>query len=148
MIPDEFIMDQDGADALEEGFYLLTMSRSERVDVPVAIWFAPPPDAEHPNSEGVPPRFMPTLDRSPRWMVEVNGVLIGDPDAPACIAGRPIEFLDEIWPRCARDQIDERDYRYRVDRALHAEQFDAADPFGGTGRKVDPLTATLPDYAQ
>lgn len=153
MIVDAFNPRPEGSDRLEEGFYLLTMHRSGRVSVPIRIWFGPPEDpdfltcadADSPSGQ----RYIPiaervTFDRSPRWQVEINGVPFGDPDNPACIAGRPIDTLDEIWPRCARVLIDQREYEYRVARAVWAEAHDENDPFGGTGARVDPMTATLP----
>lgn len=136
MIPDPFIRDRGGdPDALEEGYFLLEMHRSGRVSVPIRIWFGPPLD-----EEGQP------MERSWRWQIEINGVLFGDPDAPPAIAGRPIDRLDEFWPHCKRCPITAEDYRYRVDRANHAEKYDENDPFGGTGRRIDVLTAPLPDY--
>lgn len=136
MIPDLFTRESDAPDALEEGFFLLDMHRSNRVAVPIHIWFGPPLD-----EEGLP------MERSWRWQIEINGVPYGDPDAPPCIAGRPIEHLDEFWPKCKTIRIDEADYVYRVDRANYAERYDADDPFGGTGAKIDVLTAPLPDFA-
>lgn len=122
---------QPGVDAVEEGYYLLR--REGRVDVPIRIWFGWPLD----------PETNELLERSPRWMVEINGDLAGDPDAPARIDGRPIESLVGIWPECRRWPTDRADYEYRVDRARFAQQHDPSDPFADAGR-VDPMTAPLP----
>lgn len=135
MIADPFNPVQDGADRLEEGYFLLDMHRSGRVAVPIHVWYGPPID-----EDGQP------MDRSWRWQIEINGVLAGDPDAPACIAGRPVDELGEIWPHCKRHPIDESDYRFRTDRANWAERYDDRDPFAGTGRKIDPMTAPLPEF--
>lgn len=152
MIQDLYIRDQDGADALEEGFFLLTKHRSGRVSVPVRIWFGPPEDPEtrrrwvsgEQRWEYVPIAERRPLDRSPRWQVEINGVLAGDPDEPAMISGRPVDDIGDVWPVCKREPIDRVEYEYRVARADHAEQHDPDDPFGGTGAKIDPMTARLP----
>jgi hypothetical protein len=142
MIETMFHPRQLGADALEEGFFLLPKRRAGRVDVPVRIAFAPPPD---PDAAG-PLIDRPVLDRSPRWLVDINGILFGDPDNPVCIAGRPVETLEGIWPEAKAHPSTEAEYRYRVARADYAEIYDENDPFGGTAARIDPLTATLPMF--
>lgn len=142
-IPDLFDPRPDGADALEAGFYLLKMRRSGRVDVPIRIWFGPPED---PDSRALPIDNRWKLDRAWRWNIEINGVLFGDPDQPVHIAGRPVETLEGIWPEAKAEPIDQPEYEFRVARADYAERWDENDPFGGTGAKIDPLTATLPEY--
>lgn len=142
MLIDDIMMrdrDQDGPDGLQAGYFLLPMRRSDRVDVPIRIWFGPPEDPDEPGAY---------LDRGHAWHIEINGIEAGDPDNPACIAGRPIEHLDEIWPRAKAFPITADDYAFRVARADHAEQWDENDAFGGTGRKIDPLTVTLPEFRQ
>jgi hypothetical protein len=135
---------QAGADALTVGFFLLKKRRGGRVDVPVRVAFSPPPDPDAPG----PLIDRPALDRSPRWMVEINGVLFGDPDNPVCIAGREVTTLEGIWPEAKAHPSTEEEYRYRVARADHAELYDDRDPFGGTAAYVDPLTATLPMFQE
>ncbi|QTH19631.1 hypothetical protein HRJ34_14735 [Rhizorhabdus wittichii] len=137
---------QPGVDAVEEGYYLLR--REGRVDVPIRIWFGWPLD----------PETNELLDRSPRWQIEINGILAGDPDEPAYIDGRPVLTLEGIWPDCRKhpivpglDGLDEherrdrerREYEFRVARAEHARTWDANDPFATAGR-IDPMTAPLP----
>lgn len=122
---------QPGADAVREGFYLLR--REGRVDVPIRIWFGWPLD----------PETNELLDRSPRWQLEVNGVVAGDPDRPAILYGQPVETLEGIWPECGRHPTTLEDYSFRVARARYAREFDLSDPFANGGR-VDPMTAPLP----
>lgn len=141
MIDDVFNPIQEGADGLEPGFYLLPKRRAGRVDVPIRIWFGPPDD---PETMHLPVAQRAQLDRSWRWQIEINGVLAGDPDFPACIAGWPVDELGEIWPVAKGYPIDQAEYDYRVARAVHAEQYDERDAFGGTGSRVDPMTARLP----
>lgn len=153
MIEDPFIRERVGADALEEGFFLLPKRRAGRIDVPIRIWFGPPEDpdyftrpcADSPSGvEHVPVAERIVLDRAPRWMIEINGVLAGDEFNPVMIAGRPLDDIEEIWPISKGFPITREEYDFRVARAVWAEQFDADDPFGGTGGKVDPMTASLP----
>lgn len=137
MIPDLFNPHPAGADALREGCFLLKKRRAGRVDVPIRIFFGPPRDPD----TGEP------MDRSWRWQVEINGVLAGDPERPAYIGGFPVESIDVFWPHCATEPIDRAEYDYRVARADYAEEHDPDDPYGGTGARIDPLTATLPFFS-
>jgi hypothetical protein len=131
VIPNRFLRDQGGPDALAEGFYLIQRRRSNRVALPVRIWFGSPLD-----EDGV------ELDRSPRWQIMVAGQLL-DTD-PVSIGGREIDHLSDFWPACAEEPIIESDYRYRIERAEWAAAYDPYDPFGQPGGKIDPMTATLP----
>lgn len=131
MIPDPFTRDQDGADALVEGHYLIQRYRAQRVAVPVRIWFGAPID-----EDGV------ELDRSPRWQIQIAGELLGT--EPLWVGGVEIADLSDFWPACAAHPIDENDYRYRIERQCWASQFDDRDPFGTPGGRVDPMSATLP----
>lgn len=153
MIDDLFNPNPEGTDRLHAGFYLLKMRRSSRIDVPVRVWFGPPEDPDYRQYQDAnapsgmsytPIALRPTLERSPRWQVEINGILFGDPDNPPCIAGRPVETLDGIWPQCMAEPIDQDEYEYRVARSDWAEQWDGDDPYSGTGARVDPMTARLP----
>lgn len=141
LVDDLFNPNPDGSDRLKEGFYLLKKHRSGRVSVPLRIWFGPPED---PETVDRPIAERTIMDRSPRWQIEINGVLAGDPECPACISGRPVELLEDIWPVAKGEPIERYEYEYRVARAAYAEQYDPNDPFGGTGAKIDPMTATLP----
>jgi hypothetical protein len=134
MIDEPWIRDRSGADALEEGYFLLKKRRAGRIDVPVRVFFGPPLDPDTGEE----------MDRAPLWQLEINGVNAGYPERPACISGRPVDSLEGIWPECKSEPIDKAEYDYRVARADWAEQHDENDPFGGTGAKVDPMTATLP----
>lgn len=133
MIPNPFLRPQPGADGLVEGCYLLKVGEG-RVDVPIRIWFGPPID----------PIDGTELDRRARWQIHVNGIEYGDPDYPPVIAGRPVDHLDQIWPRCATMPIPVEEYNYRVDRAEYAEEWDQDDPFARTGGRVDPMQAAMP----
>ena len=132
MIADPFLRERGGADGLVEGYYLLRSAG--RVDIPIRIWFGAPLD----------PDTGELLDRSPRWQVRVYGIDASDPEYPPLIYGRPMEKIEDVWPKCARWPTSEADYRYRVERAEWAEQYDAADPFGTKSGKVDHMTAPLP----
>jgi hypothetical protein len=136
MIVDMFNPAPDGADALEEGCYLFRRGPSGRIDIPLRIWFGPP---QNPDAVDAPP-----LDRSPRWQVEINGGLYGDPDQPVFIGNHPVETLVGIWPNAKLRPTTREDYDYRVARADHAALYDADDPFAITGGRVDPMTSTLP----
>lgn len=133
MIPDPFIRERDGADGLREGFYLLRAShRSRRVDVPMRIWFGPPID-ETTGEE---------MDRSPRWQILVGFNLVEE--LPMRVGGVWIEHLTDIWPRAAAEPIDESEYRYRIERASWASDFDPEDPHGEIAGRIDPMTCRLP----
>jgi hypothetical protein len=134
MIPDPFIREREGVDALQEGYFLLKLS-GLRIDVPIRIWFGQPADPLDPTV---------LLDRAPRWQIEINGILLGDPENPPLISGQPVDDIVRFWPRCSADRIEEAEYAYRIDRAQYAEDYDPSDPFARTGGRVNPLTASLP----
>lgn len=131
MIPNRHLRHQGGSDALIEGYYLIERFRAGRVALPIRIWFGAPLD-----ENGV------ELDRSPRWQVMVAGYLLDE--EPVVIGGRRIDHLSDVWPTCATNPIDEREYRYRIERAEWAAANDPSDPFATPGGKIDPLTAPLP----
>lgn len=132
MIADAFTRIQTGADALVEGHYLIILARSRRVDIPVRVWFGPPCDPDTGEE----------MDRSPRWQVKVGfDMLAGE---PVRVGPLRIEALSDIWPACARNPIDEAEYRYRMERASWAAQYDPEDPHGTVGGRIDPMTARLP----
>lgn len=135
MIPEPFARDQGGgcADRLVEGFYLIRMARARRVDMPVRIWFGPPIDPDDPKE---------TLDRSPRWQIQICGALFDQ--EPLSFNGIKFTSLPDFWPRCARDPIPEDDYAFRIRRQEWAAAYDPLDPMGSPGGKVDPMTARLP----
>jgi hypothetical protein len=130
MIDEPFLREQAGADALREGLYLIRRRRTRRVDIPVRIWFGPPRD-EHGE-----------LDRSWRWQVELAGFLFDD--EPLVLGGITFRDVGDFWPAVARDEIDEPEYRFRLERQAWAAEFDENDPFGAPGSRIDPMTATLP----
>ncbi len=132
MIPDPFTRERTGADALVEGFYLLARHRQRRVDIPVHVRFAPPSDPETGEE----------LDRAPRWQVQVGFEVLDE--EPVRVGGIQIDDLTDIWPHCARWPIPEEEYRYRMDRAKWAGEYDPDDPHGTVGGRIDPMTARLP----
>lgn len=132
MIPDRFVRDQQSADALVEGCFLIDRSRAERVSIPVKIEFAPPRD---PVTDEV-------LDRAPRWQVWVGGVLVDD--EPLDICGFVISALSDFYPQCRSRPISLAEHDYLVARADWSAAFDPFDPFGSPNGRIDPMTASLP----
>ena len=132
MIPDPFIRERSGADPLIEGYYLLSLARAGRVSIPVRVWFGPPRD----------PETLEELDRSHRWQIQVGFRLLED--EPLVIGGIRISDITDVWPRVARDPIDEVDWRYRLARAEWAVDHDENDPFSQLGGRIDPMTCSLP----
>lgn len=132
MIADRFTEDQGGTAPLVEGYYLLDLTRSRRVSIPVRIWFGPPLD----------PDTREEMDRAPRWQIQVGFFLLDD--EPLEIGGIRINELDDIWPRIARFPIDAVDWQYRVERADWAAHNAPDDPYAQLGRRIDPMTCELP----
>jgi hypothetical protein len=133
MIDDAFNPVREGADALEEGYYLIQRWRAGRVPIPVRIWFGPPVDPEDPAA---------VLDRSWRWQIQIAGTLLEE--GPVFIAGLRIEAVSDFWPACRKDEIDAAEYQYRIERAAWAAEHDPNDAYARPGGRIDPLTATLP----
>ena len=100
------------------GFYR-TRLRSGGVRVGVRIWFGPPKD----------PVTGEELDRSPRWQAEVNGKYID---------------LDRVWPSCARDPIDAREYAYLTKLQAWGEEHAPDSPQADPTRRVDLLSPSTP----
>lgn len=132
MIPNPFIRDQGGADPLVEGHYLLQSSRGQRVDVPVRVWFGAPLDEETGEE----------LDRSPRWQIQIGFQLLEE--EPMRVGGMWFNELTDVWPTCMRWPIEEAEYRYRLERAAWAADYDPNDAHGQIGGRIDPMTCTLP----
>ena len=133
MIPDPYNRHQEGADALEEGFFLIHRDRASRVDIPVKIWFGAPTD----------PVTNELLDRSHRWQIMVGTTLLED-DEPMRIGGLWIRDIADLWPACGRHRIDELEYDYRLARHDWAAEYDPTDPHGEIGGRIDPMTCALP----
>ena len=129
MIHDRFNPSPAGADALIAGFYAI--SRQGRTAIPVRIWYGAPIDGE-----GV------ELDRSPRWQIQIGNDLLDM--EPLRVGSLWIGDLSDIWPACARDPIDETEWRFRMDRAAWAAQYDANDAYAEFGKRIDPFTCSLP----
>lgn len=99
------------------GYYRRRMV-SGGIYVGVRIWHGAPLD----------PVTGEEMDRSHRWQAQVNG--------------QPID-IERVWPSCARDPIDEREYHYLCSLqrwgADHAPDSAIADPT----RRVDPLSSEI-----
>jgi hypothetical protein len=132
MIPDPFTRERHGADPLVEGFYLIQSSRGRRVAVPLRVWFGAPCDPETGEE----------LDRPWRWQILVAFNLLGD--EPLRVGALRIDELTDIWPMCQRWPIDEVEYRYRLERASWAADYDPDDAHAVIGGRIDPMTCTLP----
>lgn len=130
MIPDPFIRHQTGVDCLREGYFVLR--RPDRIDVPIWIWFGPPSD----------PETQEPLDRSWRWQARVGFVDVEE--EPFRVGRIWIREWSDIWPACARIEIDQAEYEYMIARAAWAVDYNPNDPFAEFGSKVDPLTCELP----
>jgi hypothetical protein len=108
------------------------------VSLPVMVWFGPVPDLDQ-RADHALLRDVPGLDRSPRWNIDLAGVLLEDDRFPDAMA-KP----EDVWPRCQRSPVGRNEIRYRLARILHAREHDPNDPFGHVRGRVDYLTATLP----
>ena len=132
MIPDPFIREHRGADALVEGYYLIQSSRGRRVDVPVRVWFGQPLDPETGEQ----------MDRSQRWQIQVGLQLLEE--LPMRVGALWINDITDIWPHCARWPISQEEFAYRVERNSWAAAYDETDPHGEIASRIDPLTCRLP----
>jgi len=94
--------------------------------VAVRIWFGPP------LIEGE------ELDRSPRWCVEIDGNTDRwELDEEAGYRCRvPLE-VERVWPFCAKEPIDEAEYRFLVADAAHAREWRPDDPKAEPRKAVD-----------
>jgi len=125
------IRDQSGfADGFIEGWYL--HDRNGHVSMPVHVWFGPPLDLDTGTE----------MDRSPRWQVELAGVIIS-PDERVSPRAR-IADLEWVWPRCLKNPIDRPEENYRRARIDYARRHDSRDPFGHRTGEIDWLDSTPP----
>lgn len=132
MIPDRYRIRQDGFAPLREGYFLIHRDRAERTDIPVRVWFGPPAD----------PQTGEILDRPWRWHMQIGLTLLDD--EPISVGGIYFSEFSEIWPGCAKHEIDREDYEYRIARASWASDWDPEDPHGEVGGRIDPMTCPLP----
>jgi hypothetical protein len=132
MIHDRFSRDQGGADPLVEGYYLVDLTRANRVSIPVRIWFGAPLD----------PETREEMDRTPRWQIQIGFQLLDD--EPVEIGGIRFRELSDIWPACARHPIDAVDWQYRLERSDWAAHHDESDAYSRLGGRIDPMTCSLP----
>ena len=105
------------ADRPVAGFYRMRL-RSGAALCGIRIWFGAPLD----------PVTGDELDRSHRWQAHANGEYID---------------LERVWPQCAREPIDQDEYRHlcRVQEWAreHVPESALADP----RRKADPLSSPI-----
>lgn len=127
-----FQRDQSEApDGFVEGHYL--HNRRGHVALPVRVWFGP----------SIDPGTGLEDDRSWRWHVTIAGdSLIEDERDPGFV---PIARLDDVWPRCRREETTISETAYRQARVAYARATDPDDPFGHPQGRLDLLTATIPN---
>lgn len=106
------------ADVPTAGFYRFRLRRGA-VPVGIRIWFGAPLD----------PVTGEEMDRSHRWQAHCNGSYID---------------LARVWPGCADEPIDEREYRHLCRLQEWGEQHAPDSPQADPTRPVDLLTAPIP----
>lgn len=99
------------------GFYRHKL-RSGAVAVGVRIFFGPPCDPDTGEE----------MDRAPRMQAHCNG--------------RYVE-LDYVWPQCARQPIDAREYAYLSSIQAWGEQHAPSSPEANPTKPVNWLTASI-----
>jgi hypothetical protein len=129
MIPDPFVQHRAGADPLIAGYYLLQLAN--RAALPVRVWFGPPLDPETGEE----------LERAHRWQIQIGFQLLED--APMRIGEIWFNDITDVWPVAAKVEIDEAEWRFRLERAEWASSYDPNDAMGNLGRRFDPMTVTL-----
>lgn len=105
------------ADEPVTGFYRMRM-RSGGVFVGVSIWHGPPLDPETGDE----------MDRAPCWNARINGEWAN--------------ILD-VWPRCAGEPIDAREYAFLQSQRDWAVQHLPDSPIADPTKRVDPLHSPL-----
>lgn len=100
------------------GFYRFRFRRGAH-PVGIRIWFGPPHDPETGEE----------MDRSHRWQAEANGEYVE---------------LDRVWPRCAREPIDQGEHDHLVSLQRWGEENVPEGPQANPHKAVDLLTAPLP----
>ncbi|MDR2857260.1 MAG: hypothetical protein LBV50_05370 [Novosphingobium sp.] len=103
----------------QAGFYRTRLTRGS-VRVGVRLHHGPPLD----------PVTGEVLDRSWRWMADVNG--------------EPFADFDRIWPACAGEPISEQEYRRYCARQDWARDQAPDSAYARPGRRLDPLSTTSP----
>lgn len=94
--------------------------RGGAVKVGIRIHYGPPLD----------PITGEELDRSWRWMSDVNGEPYGD--------------FDRVWPGCTGEPISEAEYRTYCERQRWARENAPNSSYAEPGRKRDPLSLNEP----
>lgn len=94
--------------------------RSGSIAVGVRIHYGPPLD----------PVTGEVLDRSWRWMADVNG--------------KPFADFDRIWPGCTGEPISEAEYHNYCARQRWAREHAPESSYAEPGRKMDPFSAATP----
>lgn len=101
-----------------EGYYRMKL-RSGGVLVGIRVWYGAPLD----------PVTGEELDRGWRWQALANG--------------EPID-LERVWPVCAADPVDEREYQFLTQRQAWARENSPDHPIANPTRRIDPMTAPPP----
>lgn len=113
------------------GTYAMKMARGG-VRVPVRIWFGPAIiDGEE-------------QDRGHDWRCEIDGRTDRwekDDEGYSCRV--PIE-VDRAWPYCAREPIDDAEYRFLIADAQHAREHRPDHPKAQPREKIDFNKLQLP----
>lgn len=99
------------------GFYRMRLV-SGGVFVGIRIWHGRPLD----------PVTGEELDRSLRWQAQANGEMID---------------LARVWPQCARDPIDAREYAYLIQQQRWGERQAPDSPQADPTRRADPLSSPI-----
>lgn len=108
----------EGIDVTEPvaGFYRTRLA-GRSIAVGVRLFFGPPYD----------PITGEVLDRSWRWLCDVNG--------------EPFGYFERVWPVCAGDQITEAEYENYCARQRWARTQAPDSAYAEPGRRYDPLSA-------
>ena len=99
------------------GYYRMRL-RSGGVMVGVRIWFGAPLD----------PATLDELDRAPCWNALINGAWAN---------------LDQAWPRCAGEPIDEAEYLHLGRQQAWAAQALPGSALADPTKRIDPLSSPM-----
>lgn len=105
-------------DEPQDGFYRMRLVRGGPL-VGVRIWFGAP----------LEPWTREEMDRGPRWNAEVNGDWIE---------------VDRVWPQCAGDRIDGREYEFLKQRTQWARRNDGYDAMANPRRRTNWDDSSVP----
>lgn len=104
----------------EGGFYRMRLVRGGPL-VGIRLWYGQP----------LEPWTREAMDRAHCWNAEANGKFVE---------------LDRVWPVCAGDPIDEREYKFLTARTAYAEKHDGYDPAATPFRRTNWDDSTIPTF--